>query len=181
MYNAVAGVHGNKYYINMMINGGTYHLFVYDAAKGVWHREDNIRVECFCSHLNKLYALEHKTNKIVIMHGADAMEIDEMENNTVPWMVETGIWGMSSPDMKYISRLMIRMSLEEGASVEVSIQYDSSDLWERVCVMSATSLRSFSLPVRPRRCDHFRLQIKGEGQCNIYSITKTMERGSDIS
>jgi hypothetical protein len=126
--------------------------------------------------LNELYAIDHNTNNIIKMLGSG-----EADTNMVPWLVETGIWGMSSPDMKYISRLLIRMSLEEGASVEVSIQYDSSDLWEQVCVMSATSLRRFSIPIRPKRCDHFRIQIKGEGQCKIYSITKTVERGSDIS
>lgn len=176
--NAVAGAHGNKYYINMKDSGNVYHLFVYDVAKGMWHKEDNVRVDCFCSHLNELYAIDHDTKNIIAMFGGSD---EEKDTEPVSWMVETGVWGMSSPDMKYISRLMIRMSLEEGASVEVNIQYDSSDLWEQVCVMSATSLRSFSIPVRPKRCDHFHIQIKGEGQCKIYSITKTVERGSDIS
>ena len=99
----------------------------------------------------------------------------------VPWMVETGLVGMSTPDMKYISRLLIRMSLEVGAKVEVSIQYDSIGDWEQVCVMTVSSLRSFSVPVRPRRCDHFRIRIEGEGVGRIYSITKTIEQGSDVS
>ena len=95
--------------------------------------------------------------------------------------METGIWGMSMPDMKYISRLLVRMSLEVGADVEISIQYDSMGDWEQVCNMTVTSLRSFAVPVRPRRCDHFRLRIEGEGEGRIYSITKTIEQGSDIS
>jgi hypothetical protein len=85
------------------------------------------------------------------------------------------------PDMKYISRLMVRMSLEVGANVAVSIQYDSMGDWEQVCQMSVTSLRSFSVPIRPRRCDHFRIRIDGLGDGRIYSITKTIEQGSDVS
>jgi hypothetical protein len=73
------------------------------------------------------------------------------------------------------------MSLEVGAKVEVSMQYDSMGDWEYVYQMTVTSLRSFSIPVRPRRCDHFRLRIEGEGMGRIYSITKTIEQGSDIS
>ena len=96
-------------------------------------------------------------------------------------MVETGLMGMSMPDMKYISRLLVRMSLEVGAKVEISIQYDSMGDWEQVCQMTVTSLRSFSVPIRPRRCDHFRIRIEGEGEGRIYSITKTIEQGSDIS
>ena len=96
-------------------------------------------------------------------------------------MVETGLIGMSLPDMKYISKLLVRMSLEIGAKVEVSIHYDSMGDWEQVTQMTATSLRSFSIPIRPRRCDHFRIRIEGEGQGRIYSITKTIEQGSDVS
>ena len=68
-----------------------------------------------------------------------------------------------------------------AAKVQVSIQYDSMGDWEQVCQMTVTSLRSFSIPVRPRRCDHFRIRIEGVGQGKIYSITKTIEQGSDFS
>ena len=178
-YNAVACAHGNKYYINMADKRhyGTYHLFVYDVAKGMWHKEDNIQVDDFCSYMNELYAIDHETNHIIEMLGSGIHPDPE----PVPWMVETGLWGMSMPDMKYISKLLIRMSLEVGASVDVSIQYDSVGDWEQVFRMTVTSLRSFSIPVRPRRCDHFRIRIEGVGQGKIYSITKTIEQGSDIS
>jgi hypothetical protein len=178
-YDAVAGAHGNKYYINMKnVSDGSYWLFVYDAAKGMWHKEDRIRLYSFCSHLNCLYAIKNETNEVVVLCNAKEFDTDEQ---SVSWFAETGIWGMNTPDMKYISRLLIRMALEDGARVEVSIQYDSNDLWEQVCVISATSLRSFCIPVRPKRCDHFRIRISGEGQCKIYSITKTIEQGSDVS
>ena len=173
---AVAGAHGNKYYITMKSADGTYHLFVYDTAKGMWHKEDSLWVDGFCSYMNELYSIDHSTKHIITMLGTG-----ENDGKRVPWMVETGLVGMSFPDMKYISRLIIRMSLEVGAKVEVSIQYDSIGDWEQVCKMTVTSLRSFAVPVRPRRCDHFRIRIEGEGQGKIYSITKTIEQGSDIS
>ena len=46
--------------------------------------------------------------------------------------------------------------------------------------MTGSSLRSFSMPIRPKRCDHLRLRIVGEGDAKIYSITKTVEKGSDV-
>ena len=173
---AIAGAHGNKYYITMKSADGKYHLFVYDTAKSMWHKEDNLHVDCFCSYMNEMYGIDHDTKKIITMLGSGIQD-----SNMVPWMVETGLVGMSTPDMKYISRLLIRMSLEVGAKVEVSIQYDSIGDWEQVCVMTVSSLRSFSVPVRPRRCDHFRIRIEGEGVGRIYSITKTIEQGSDVS
>jgi hypothetical protein len=173
---AVGGAHDNKYYISMKTADGVYHLFVYDTAKGMWHKEDNIRVDGFCSYLNEIYAIDHDTKRIITMLGSGTKDTGK-----VPWMVETGLVGMTMPDMKYISRLLVRMSLEVGANVEISIQYDSVGDWEQVCKMTVTSLRSFSIPVRPRRCDHFRIRIEGEGEGKIYSITKTIEQGSDIS
>ena len=173
---AVAGAHGNKYYITMKSADGTHHLFVYDTAKGMWHKEDSLQVDCFCSYMNEMYGIEHGTKRIITMLGSGTKDAER-----VPWMVETGLIGMSMPDMKYISRLMVRMSLEVGAKVRISIQYDSMGYWEQVCNLTSTSLRSFSVPVRPRRCDHFRIRIEGEGEGRIYSITKTIEQGSDIS
>ena len=173
---AVAGAHGNKYYISMKSTDGKYHLFVFDTAKGMWHKEDNLHAEIFCSFMNEMYALEHGTKNIITMLGSGTKD-----SKKVPWMVETGLVGMSLPDMKYISRLLMRMSLEVGSEVEVSIQYDSIGDWEQVCQLTVTSLRSFAVPVRLRRCDHFRIRIEGEGEGRIYSITKTIEQGSDIS
>lgn len=176
--NAVACAHGNKYYICMEDVAKDHHLFVYDTTKGVWHKEDNIYVDIFLPYMNEIYALEfYKENIITMLGSGNPLE----EEEKVPWMVETGLIGMAMPDMKYISKLLVRMSLEEGASVKVMIQYDSIGDWERVCEMTATSLRSFSVPIRPRRCDHFRLRIEGLGDGRIYSITKTIEQGSDRS
>ena len=173
---AVAGALGNKYYIDMMTADGKYHLFVFDTAKGMWHKEDNLQVDCFCAFLGEMYAIDHSTKHIITMLGSGTKD-----SKKVPWMVETGLIGMSMPDMKYISRMLIRMSLEIGSNVEVSIQYDSVGDWEYVAQMTVTSLRSFAIPVRLRRCDHFRIRIVGEGEGRIYSITKTIEQGSDVS
>lgn len=174
---AVACAHGNKYYITMKDAGDIYHLFVYDTAKNLWHKEDNLYVGCFCSYKNELYAISSARNIVVIF----GYGYDDVDKGKVPWMVETGLIGMSMPDMKYVSKLMIRMSLALGSKVRVFVQYDSIGEWEQVCQMTSTSLRSFSVPIRPRRCDHFRIRIEGEGDGRIYSITRTVERGSDFS
>ena len=174
--NAVAGAHGNKYYISMEDTEGKYHLFVYDTAKGMWHREDNLQAVCFCSCREELYCIDQGSKKIITMLGSGTADADK-----VAWMVQTGIMGTDMPDMKYISRLTVRMSMEIGAKVRFLVQYDSMGGWEQVGAMGSSSLRSMSIPIKPRRCDHFRLRIEGTGDARIYSITKTVEQGSDIS
>ncbi len=173
---AVACAYGNKYYINMKMERAMHHLFVYDTMKGLWHREDSIQLDDMCSYGGEIYAIEHGKNRIITLLGSGTKD-----EAPVPWSVETGIIGLDLPDMKYISKMQIRMSLDAGTTVDVSILYDSVEDWEHLFHMTATSLRSFVLPILPRRCDHFRLRIEGVGPGEIYSITKTIEQGSDVS
>ena len=173
---AVGGAHGNKYYVNMKDASGDWHLFVYDTAKGLWHKEEAFYAQCFCSCDGEMYAIDKDSGKILTMLGSG-----EQDEEDVEWMAETGEIGISSPDMKYISRLTVRMSLAVGAKITFYAQYDHGDQWEELFTTHGTSLRSFSLPIRPKRCDHMRLRIEGTGEAKIYSITKTIEQGSDIS
>lgn len=173
---AVAVSHGNKYYISMKDNAfGNSHLFVYDTYKKLWHKEDDLSVKKFCSCRNELYYIPHNSTEIKTMFGSGTVDTDP-----VKWMAETGVLGMYTPDKKYISRLNVRMSLDIGTKLMIYIQYDSCGEWELVSSMISTSIRNFSVPIRPRRCDHFRIKIEGEGNGKIYSISKTLEQGSDV-
>ena len=171
---AVGGSHGNKYYISMKDVSGKHNLFVYDIVKGMWHREDDLQVDSFCSCRGELYAIS--SGQIITMLGSGASTMEDVE-----WMVQTGEIGITSPDMKYISRITLRMSMDIGAEVRIYAQYDFSEEWECQCVLTSTNLRSFSIPIRPKRCDHMKLRIEGIGDVKIYSITKTIEQGSDRS
>jgi hypothetical protein len=171
---AAAGYLGNKYYISMKDDEGQYNLFVYDTQKGMWHREDNTEAKAFCNCRGELYYIDTNGN-IKTVNGNGTLDTEP-----VPWMAETGIIGCSSPDKKYVSRLIIRMALEIGSMVDFFIEYDSMENWEHVGTLSGTTLRTFSVPIKPRRCDHFRLRIEGEGMAKIFSITKHIEEGSDV-
>lgn len=171
---AVAGAHGNKYYVSMVDSTGEWHLFVYDASKGLWHREDHFHAMCFCSCRDEMYAIDADTGRIMALCGTG-----EAEDKKLRWMAETGNLALNSPDAKYVTRLTIRMMLEIGAKADVYIQYDMNGLWQQLYSLHGTSLRSFSIPVMPRRCDHMKLKIVGEGMAKLYAITKTIEQGSD--
>jgi hypothetical protein len=148
------------------------HLFVLDTAKGVWHREDDMRILDFCSCRGELYAIDAERNKIHTMTSGD---------EPVEWSVQTGEIGINSPDMKYMSRLTVRMFLPRQSSVRMYVQYGFEDTWSRIFETTSTSLRSFSVPIRPKRCDFMRLRIEGSGDAKIYALTKTMRNGSEIS
>lgn len=173
-FEAVGGAHGNKYYLSMKDSSNLWHLFVYDTAKGMWHHEDNTHADCFCSCREELYFIDHADKKIRTVFGGGTKDAKPVE-----WMAETGVIGVDSPDKKYLSRLTVRMWLDIGTQVYFFVQYDSGGEWEHLFTMTGNNLRSFAVPIRPKRCDHLRIRIVGEGDAKIYSLAKVIEEGSD--
>lgn len=172
--NAVAAAHGNKYYISMEKTDGTDHvLMVLDIAKGLWHKEDNLKAYLLCSCRDELYCAT-EDGKIITMLGSG-----ERYEDSISWMAETGIIGANLPNRKYLAKLNIRMVLEMGSTLTILAQYDSVGPWENLGTLTGTDLRSFTIPVRPQRCDHLRLRFEAEGKGMIFSITKTFAHGSD--
>jgi hypothetical protein len=174
-HKACAGVLGNKYYISMADSDEAWHFFVYDTARGMWHKEDDTQVTDFCNCRGDLYFIDYADNQIKTVRGTGAKE-----DKPIKWEATTGIIGTDSPDKKYISRMDVRMSLQPGTRVTFFAEYDSSGEWEYLFTMDGVKLRTFAVPIRPQRCDHLRLKIKGTGEAKIYSICKTTEQGSDI-
>ena len=176
---AVAGALGNKYYVSMReVNSDPvpqYHLFVFDTRKSMWHREDNTQAVDFCSCDGELYYIDYETKQIKTVCGSGLKE-----TSPIKWEATTGIIGTDSPDKKYISRIVMRVSMEVGTKLYLQAQYDSSPAWEHVFAMSASTLKTFSIPIKPKRCDHLRLKLIGEGEAKVFSIVKTIERGSDV-
>lgn len=181
--NAVAGSYNNKYYISMKdIEVEKYVLMVYDTSLGMWHKEDNTEVKEFCSckykkseteSIDELFFIDSDNNLRTMFGGGT------LDAGIVEWMAETGVLGTEMPDKKYISKLTIRMMLALGARVSFFAQYDSNGAWESLGTMTGRTLKSFTVPIKPKRCDHLRFKIIGKGDAKIFSIVKTVEQGSD--
>ena len=168
---AAAGALGNKYYISMRLSDGRYHFFVYDTARGLWHKEDDTHASQFASAGGELYFLAYGKIQSVLGTGTK-------EEGALRFMAETGMIGTDSPDRKYIARLDIRLSLSVSDEIDFYIEYDSSGKWEHLQTVFGHGTGSFSIPIRPRRCDHLRLRMEGKGDVKIFSLCKTMEEGS---
>ena len=173
---AVGGAHGNKYYVSMKGKDGNWNLFVYDTIRGLWHKEDDLHASAFCEHQGELYCIDASNRNIITMLGSG-----EIDDKPVEWMVQTGEIGINSPDMKYISRITLRMAADVGTIINIYAQYDQNEEWEHLCNIRSMTLRSISVPIRARRCDFMRLRIEGIGPAKIYSYTKTISQGSELS
>ena len=180
-YDAVAGSIGDRYYISMRDAKGVYSMFVYDSKTGIWCKEDNVNVLSFCKHYDELYFIDAKEKKMKSVGGTLLYDVPEKAaEGRFDWLVESGAIGYSSPDNKYVARINLRITLELGTNVDFYLQYDSCGEWEHKFNMSGKGTRTFSVPIIPKRCDHFRYKLTGKGGCKIHSITKTTEQGSDI-
>lgn len=194
--NASAGVWKDKYYIRMSPVGETRSiLFTYDTDRQLWHKEDETtatRYDYFTVYNNRLLLYDIINNRIVA-EGKDAMPgIIYQTETSLPWFWESGIIGIDSPVRKFISQILIRMAMELYSEIWVDVMYDSSGEWEekahiknnyevsRRNTPGYTALRSVDLPIIPRRCDHMRLRIRGEGISKIFSISKIIEQGGII-
>ena len=166
---AVAGSCGNKYYVSMRDSAGRYHLFVFDTRRKLWHKEDSLRSAGFCACRGQLYCVDAANRNIITLFGGEEAE------ETVAWMAETGDIRGYELGKSYLSRLILRLSVQPGGKVEVSVCYDSQEEWQHLCTVFGTGTDSFSVPVRPRRCDHLRLRLEGTADARLYSITKKME------
>jgi hypothetical protein len=178
-YYAVGGSIGEKYYLSMRDKEYKYHLFVYDTKNGIWCKEDNTEVLFFCKRMDELYFIDKSDYKMKSVNGTLLYGSQEKEED-FSWFAESGNIGYSSPDNKYVSRINLRISLEFGTNVDFYIQYDSNGKWEHKFNMSGKGTRTFTVPIIPKRCDHFKYKIVGRGGCKIHSIAKTLEQGSDI-
>jgi hypothetical protein len=172
-YDAAAGVFGQRYYISMRDGAGAWSLFCYDAKSGLWMREDGTHALGFAAWGDELYLMGE--NEILTVNGTEGTLEDKVQ-----WSAETGVTHYAYPDHKYLSRFNLRLRMEKGARLQLFIEYDSSGVWEFSGEVKVQRLDSFVVPVRPRRCDHLRLKLKGEGDVRVFSIARVLEAGSDV-
>jgi len=170
---AVAGAVADCYYISMKKAGGPWQLFVYDVKRGLWMKEDELQVACFAALGDELYALSN--NSLYALRGTEG----ELESH-VSWMAESGLLYYQYPDRKYLSRYNFRLQMEEGAEMNIFIQYDSSGVWERKGRIKFKGTGTVTVPIRPRRCDHMRIRLEGKGEFRLFSIAKILSIGSDV-
>ena len=172
-FNAAAGSAGDKYYIAMDDSQGQRQLFVYDISRSLWMKEDGLDAKYFARLDGELYAMTG-TELWCLSGRSGSLE------NFVPWMAESGILYYQYPDKKYLSRFNLRVRMEEGAWMDVFIQYDSCGFWEHKGRVKLSGTGTVTVPVCPRRCDHMQIRLEGRGEFQLFSMAKVLEIGSDM-
>ena len=172
--NAVGGGLGERYYVSMRDRGGRYSLFVYDSRKRLWHREDSTAVRQFAAVEGELYYTERDRKTVIRSIGGSGIP----DSEPVRWYAVSGAISGSTGEHSYLSRIILRIDAERGASVGISVRYDSRGEWQELGTVGTEEPRCITLPVLPRRCDHLHLRLRGRGYAKVTMLTLISEQGS---
>lgn len=183
---ARAGVLGNKYYISMKDKQDAWNQFVYDTKMGTWYKEDAFRALGYGSVEDELFAIDEENNTLVAITGSMG-QVEQL----IEWSATFGLHGAEYgrggyggriradiTNRSYMSRFVLRISIEKGTTIYLDIQYDDGD-WERMGEIKGTKMDSYLIPVVPKRCDHLRFRVTGKGKMRIYSISRKIEEGGE--
>lgn len=186
--NAVAGSDGVKYYVSMEDDDGEWGLFVYDTRYGAWHPEDGAQMLGFGWN-GELLALEYRDSApldgTVYVIG-DVRRIPEGADREegVSSMVEFADWTDGSTRRKGLGRVTVRLEIEEGTNVLIKVQYDSDGVWHTLKQVGSGRKGTVAIPLRIRRCDHYRLRLEGSSlggsRWTLHAITRERYVGSDV-
>lgn len=176
--NGVGGTDGKKYYLSMQDSADAWHLFVYEPGRSMWMREDGLHALDMAGYNTELYCIAADGTMLILgrPHIVPAGAVDEDE---IPWEAEFGDITGGSPNRKHITKVQLRLELEEKTWAEVYMQYDSDGVWRMISDFQAKRKKSVVLPVIPRRPDHFRIRIRGTGAVRISSLAIETAQGSD--
>ena len=169
---AAAGALGDKYVLSAKDGKGAWHLFLFDTARSLWHREDATHAEGFAAARGELYFMENGVIRTMCGSG-------EEDDGEVRWSAETGPIGILTPDHLYLCRLNLSMELARGTKCRVEIAYDNEERWEQAASLYAAERRTFTLPILPRRASFLRLRLSGEGDFKLFSLARVLEAGCD--
>ena len=172
-YEASAGSVGSKYYISMRDDENNWHMFVYDTARDLWHREDDTHALYFSKKNNELFYVDANTNNIMAALGTAGEKA-----TPIRWKAVSGLIGYQYTNQKYISRVVFRMVLPRGSEADMYVEYNSDGVWKHCGHMRGRGTNSFEINIKPLRCDHFRIKLEGVGKIRVYSEMQVIEEGS---
>lgn len=170
---ACAGSYNGKYYLSL-----AGEIYVYDTKRGMWCAEDACGAVDFATADGKLYVAGGRGDtdgKYPICVSAPGMAAEA----DMPWSFTTPRIGYGLPNRKYVSRVLIRLEIGDAALPTVELSRDGGT-WEALsCAARAGAdgarTGSITIPIRPRRCESFRIRVSGIGTYKLTGITKYME------
>ena len=179
---AAGGTIDGVYYLSMETKDETWETYTYDTQRGAWHLDSRDRMAYFGKYIGTLAAIVYGSSSSAVWDilGKDSSNENAPVEPAFTWTARFGPTGYQYTDRKYLSRYNIRCTVPEGQRIRVLMQYDSEGPWiEMANVEGHGKTNTIMIPVRPRRCDHCRLEIQGGYGVKVYSVARMLEVGGD--
>ena len=176
--NAVAGRHRDKYYISAQNKSGSYELFVFDTATGLWHKEDNTQMVDTVTYNNVLYYTDSEGKLVCADKDNNLLGNQATVEGGFEWSFETGNLYESDFGKKYISRIQLGIKSDTDMQAKVWAQYENGGAWVLLRELHYLRRRHSLIPVQLRRADYLKLRVKGAGMCQISGIQIEYSGGS---
>ena len=171
--NAAAGSDGERYYISMQGEGDAWELYVFDALRGVWLREDDTHALDFAQLDGALYYLDADTGKVMICGR------DYEEEGRLDWSATLCQMDETTHGRKIYSKLYLRAQMEQGSWLKVEISADGAP-FRQVFLTHNERAKTAQIPILPTRCDNFRIRLSGRGVCLFKSLVREYSVGSEV-
>lgn len=197
---AVSGANDRRVYVSMKDGAGKWQLLTYDTETGYWMREDETQVLYFASCLTETFFLTKEANghgklwavrtaeyaKNKFLNGNDYTVITsetpfvarEETDAEVPWILRTGELLSMAANNKHVGRVQLLVELDTNTQLTVRIKKDN-EAWETIEYYLNRNKRRYTLPIWPRRCDRFVIELSGTGDCKVYNLSWLVEAGSE--
>lgn len=175
-----AGASIGKYYASAVDKDGKDSLLLFDIDKGIWHKEDGLRIEEFCyNNSGELYG----RNGLSVYGFANAKselgQVVQESEKFVEWMAVTGEMETEYTERKYIRAIHIRAMIAITSEITIYISCDDEDYIKIITLKGDGKNKTYRIPLNVKRNHHFRIKLEGKGECRIESIVKEIEKGSD--
>lgn len=166
-----AGQYDGKYYASLKDRNGKWGLYVYDMVKRIWDKEDDLHLLHMAYGAGELYCIDN--NGALYTISGDREELIE-------WMLESGDMLDGTIEYKYLKRLLFNVQMQTGSELDIFLQYDDQEGWEKLNTYTARSSKTLTLTVIPRRCTKYRYRIEGKGPATLIAMGKYIGYGSEI-
>jgi hypothetical protein len=125
---------------------------------------------------------EAVTSQVARIYGFGATQdgtSDVVTEEYTSWYAETGEMGYEYADHKFVDRISMRAYVPFNGHVSIYISYDDGDYEPVGTLRGADNIRTQTFSINPRRCDHFKLRLEGNGDVRIYNLSRTLDTGSE--
>lgn len=171
-YDEAIGGGNRKFYYVSLRKGDTWQLLTYDSDINEWYKQDDLHALRFNYYDGDLIYLSGDGKQIVKIDSESSKE-------TVSWDATTGEMNLIESEKKATMHLRMRVEMPLDSSLELYISRDGGE-WELVKTFINETRTIIYAPLKPMRCESFKIKLAGTGEVKLYSLTREYTERSYI-